>query len=188
MGSNCSSCESTDVATAKVILQDGRLQEFACPIKVSQVLERSPNCFICNSDDMDFNSLIPGINGNEELRPGQLYFSLPMSLSERPLMAEEMASLAVKASLALKASNQIRCCGSCGMKRVDAVVYHTGNKKVLGSSHISRDQIVVGGGEGGVMITGGSRVVGGGGRGKRRGGRGGGRGSLTTKLNVIMEE
>ena len=105
MGSNCSSCESTDVATAKVILQDGRLQEFACPIKVSQVLERNPNCFICNSDDMDFN-----------------------------------------------------------------------------------DQIVVGGGEGGVMITGGSRGVGGGGRGKRHGGRGGGRGSLTTKLNVILEE
>ncbi|KAI9181965.1 hypothetical protein LWI28_020585 [Acer negundo] len=192
MGSNCSSCESTDVATAKVILQDGRLQEFACPIKVSQVLGRNPNCFICNSDDMDFNSLALGINGDEELRPGQLYFSLPMSLSERPLMAEEMASLAVKASLALKASNQIRCCGSCGMKRsVDAVVYRTGNKKVLGSGHVSHDQIVVGGGlggEGGVMITGGSRGVGGGGRGKRRGGRGGGRGSLTTNLNVILEE
>ncbi|KAK2665238.1 hypothetical protein Ddye_003812 [Dipteronia dyeriana] len=182
MGSNCSSCESTDVATAKVIIQDGRLQEFACPIKVSKVLERNPNCFICNSDDMDFNSLVPGINGDEELRPGQLYFSLPMSLSERPLMAEDMASLAVKASLALKASNQIRCCGSCGMKRL----YRTGNKKVLGSGHVSCDQIVIGGGEGGVMITGGSKGVGGGGLGKRHGGRRGG--SLTTKLNVIMEE
>ncbi|KAK1559333.1 hypothetical protein Q3G72_013368 [Acer saccharum] len=94
---------------------------------------------------MDFNSLVPRINGDEELRPGQLYFSLPMSLSERPLMAEEMASLAVKASLALKASNQIRCCGACGMKRVDAVVYRTGNKKVSGLGHVSHDQIVVGG-------------------------------------------
>ncbi|KAL5858124.1 hypothetical protein ACOSQ3_005582 [Xanthoceras sorbifolium] len=184
---NCSSCESTtDVVTAKVILQDGRLQEFACPVRVSQALEKNPNCFICNSDDLDFDSFVWAINGDEQLHPGQLYFALPMSWLEKPLRAEEMACLAVKASLALKTSTlgHRRCCGSsCGLKRVDDVMYSTTHNKVLVSNHVSHDQLVGGGSEG-------SRVVGSRRRGfeekKKR--RGDGSGSLTTKLNVILEE
>ncbi|EXB96695.1 hypothetical protein L484_011736 [Morus notabilis] len=51
----CSSTSATHVATAKLILQDGRLQEFAYPVKVSYVLQKNPSCFICNSDEMDFD-------------------------------------------------------------------------------------------------------------------------------------
>ncbi|KAH7575138.1 hypothetical protein ACOSP7_005454 [Xanthoceras sorbifolium] len=185
---NCSSCESTtDVVMAKVILQDGRLQEFACPVRVSQALEKNRNCFICNSDDLDFDSFVWAINGDEQLHPGQLYFALPMSWLEKPLRAEEMACLAVKASMALKTSTlgHRRCCGSsCGLKRVDDVMYSTTtSNKVLVSNHVSHDQLVGGRSEG-------SRVVGSRRRGfvekKKR--RGGGSGSLTTKLNVILEE
>ncbi|XWS33703.1 hypothetical protein CRYUN_Cryun22dG0106000 [Craigia yunnanensis] len=97
----CSSCESTHVATAKLILQDGRLQEFPYPVKVSYVLQRNPMCFICNSDEMDFDDVVSAIQEDEELQPGQLYFALPLSWLKHPLQAEEMAALAVKASSAL---------------------------------------------------------------------------------------
>ncbi|KAK8716708.1 hypothetical protein V6N13_044012 [Hibiscus sabdariffa] len=97
----CSSCDSTHVATGKLILQDGRLQEFPYPVKVSYVLQRNPMCFICNSDEMDFDNVVSAIQEDEELQPGQLYFALPLSWLKHPLQAHEMAALAVKASYAL---------------------------------------------------------------------------------------
>ncbi|XP_076931346.1 uncharacterized protein LOC143596456 [Bidens hawaiensis] len=97
----CSSCESTSVATAKLISHDGRLQEFSYPVKVSYVLQDNPSTFICNSDDMEFDDVLSPVNDNEELQLGQLYFALPMSRLRQPLQPEEMAALAVKASSAL---------------------------------------------------------------------------------------
>ncbi|KAK6922783.1 PADRE domain [Dillenia turbinata] len=104
----CSSCEATSVATAKLILQDGQLQEYSYPVKVSYVLQRNPSCFICNSDEMDFDDVISAINDDEELQPGQLYFALPLSQLKHRLQAEEMAALAVKASSALMKSH-VKC-------------------------------------------------------------------------------
>ncbi|KAJ8546106.1 hypothetical protein K7X08_018689 [Anisodus acutangulus] len=97
----CSSCESTSVATAKLILQDGRLQEFPYPVKVSYLLQKDPSIFICNSDEMDFGDVVSAVSADEELQPGQLYFALPLSNLKRKLKPEEMAALAVKASSAL---------------------------------------------------------------------------------------
>ncbi|KAJ6930035.1 hypothetical protein NC652_013786 [Populus alba x Populus x berolinensis] len=91
----CSSCESAHVATAKLILQDGRLQEFSYPVKVSYVLAKNPTCFICNADEMEFDDL---------------YFALPLSWLKHPLQPEQMAALAVKASSALmKTGGAERC-------------------------------------------------------------------------------
>ncbi|KAK9990506.1 hypothetical protein SO802_025491 [Lithocarpus litseifolius] len=97
----CSSSDSTNVATAKLILQDGRLQEFSYPVKVSYVLQKNPSCFICNSDEMDFDDVVSAVNDEDELQLGQLYFALPLSKLQYPLQAEEMAALAVKANSAL---------------------------------------------------------------------------------------
>lgn len=106
----CSSCDSTHVATAKIILQDGRLQEFSYPVKASYVLQKYPASFICNSDEMDFDDVVSAISDDEELQPGQLYFALPLSKLHYPLHAEEMAALAVKASAALmKSSDKCGC-------------------------------------------------------------------------------
>ncbi|XP_010548379.1 PREDICTED: uncharacterized protein LOC104819818 [Tarenaya hassleriana] len=102
----CSSCESTHVATAKLILQDGRMMEFTYPVKVGYVLQKYPMSFICNSDDMDFDDVVSAISADEELQLGHLYFALPLSWLRRSLQAEEMAALAVKASSAL-----MRGCG-----------------------------------------------------------------------------
>ncbi|CAI9752806.1 unnamed protein product [Fraxinus pennsylvanica] len=100
----CSSCESSSAVTAKLIFDDGRLQEFSYPVKVSYVLQKNPTFFICNSDEMDFDVVVSAVSHDEMLQPGQLYFALPLSRLKRRLKAEEMAALAVKASSALTKS------------------------------------------------------------------------------------
>ncbi|CAA7399477.1 unnamed protein product [Spirodela intermedia] len=99
----CNSCEVTAAcSTAKVIAEDGRLLEFAAPVKVFQVLLKSPGSFfICDADDMDFEDYVREVGEEEELQPGQIYFVLPRSMLRRRLHSEEMAALAVKASAAL---------------------------------------------------------------------------------------
>lgn len=104
MGIVCSSYESTSVSTAKLILEDGRLQEFSHPVKASYLLQNDPTIFICNSDEVDFGNVVCAVNAEEELQLGQLYFALPLSHLKHKLKAEEMAALAVKASSALNNS------------------------------------------------------------------------------------
>ncbi|KAG4169135.1 hypothetical protein ERO13_A12G067200v2 [Gossypium hirsutum] len=114
----CSSCDSNHAATAKLILQDGRLQEFPYPVKVSYVLQGNPTCFICNSDEMDFDDVVSAVEEDEELQPGQLYFALPLSWLKHPLQPQQMGALAVKASSALmKSNNGSEKCG-CRCKSV----------------------------------------------------------------------
>lgn len=163
----CSSCESTHVATAKLILQDGRLQEFSYPVKVSYVLQKNPTYFICNADEMEFDDVVSAINDDEELQPGQLYFALPLSRLKHPLQAEEMAALAVKASSALmKSSSNGEKCG-CSRKSVSPLVFCGEND---GKSHRRVSASAAAGGAGG----GGLR-------------RGGGRRKFTAILSAIPE-
>ncbi|XP_075510629.1 uncharacterized protein LOC142546675 [Primulina tabacum] len=98
----CSSCESGSAAnTAKLISFDGRLQEFSSPVKVFYVLQKNPECFICDSDEMNYDDVVSAVSDDEELQLGRLYFALPLSKLQRQMRAEEMAALAVKASSAL---------------------------------------------------------------------------------------
>ncbi|KAG7539500.1 hypothetical protein ISN44_As13g031410 [Arabidopsis suecica] len=103
----CVSRESLRSDSAKLILLDGTLQEFSSPVKVWQILQKNPTSFVCNSDEMDFDDAVSAVAGNDELRSGQLYFVLPLTWLNHPLRAEEMAALAVKASLALTKSGGV---------------------------------------------------------------------------------
>ncbi|CAA7019393.1 unnamed protein product [Microthlaspi erraticum] len=116
----CGSSESRRTETAKLILQDGTLQEFSTPVKVWQILQKNPTSFVCNSDDMDFDDAVLAVGGSEDLRPGELYFVLPLTWLNHPLRADQMAALAVKASSALAKSGW-----SCGDQ--------DGSRKVSGS-------------------------------------------------------
>lgn len=143
----CSSCESTNVATAKLILHDGRLQEFSYPVKVSYVLQRNPSYFICNSDEMDFDDVVSAISDEDVLQPGQLYFALPLSRLESRLQAEEMAALAVKASSALAKSGGEKC--GCRRKAILAYSEEKGLKAGdFGEVRLKRDRRGGGGGAG----------------------------------------
>ncbi|XP_008457802.2 uncharacterized protein LOC103497404 [Cucumis melo] len=113
----CVSSDSTNVATAKLILIDGTLVEYSYPVKVSYVLQKHPSSFICNSDDMDFDDVVYAVDEDDELQLGQLYFALPLERLNQRMQAEEMAALAVKASSALMkggGGGGMEKCGSRG--------------------------------------------------------------------------
>ncbi|XP_073047425.1 uncharacterized protein [Primulina eburnea] len=124
---NCRSCESRSAATAKLILLNGQLQEFQYPVKVSSLMQLGTvnlDRFICSSDDMDIGEALVAVSGDKELRPGDVYFELPSKWRNHRLQVEDMAALAVKASLALGGSgsggdDDTVSCGCYAFKRVD---------------------------------------------------------------------
>ncbi|XP_042400793.1 uncharacterized protein LOC121990790 [Zingiber officinale] len=116
MGSCFSSSFSSDAAdggsehqrfslTAKVVTANGSLLEYPAETKVRDVLsgQRISNSFICSSDELYCNAKIPALAATDSLRPGHLYFLLPLSKLEYPLSGSDMAALAVRASVALSA-------------------------------------------------------------------------------------
>ncbi|KAK2665237.1 hypothetical protein Ddye_003811 [Dipteronia dyeriana] len=177
-------CSSTDnIATAKLIIQDGGvLKEFSYPVRVACVLQENPTCFICNSDDMDFDKVLTSMGKEEELQPGELYFALPLSWLDSPLRAEDLASLAVKGGLALQlVGGGEKCCCKCGFKRIDHVIKVNSRRVDCGEME------TVGGGGGGGCVDGcdvGFVVK----RKERSSGGGGRRGKFATKLSVILED
>lgn len=163
------------MATAKLILQDGQLREFSNPVRASHVLQKisTPTSFVCDADDMDFGGFVTAVNGEEELQLGQLYFVLPMSWLNKPLRAEEMAALAVRASVALR--NMRRNDGCCCKGGDDQVVFSTIKKDAkpkmvtTGGFGVHREPV------------------------RKRRGRGGGRSggvsyTFMAKLSVILED
>ncbi|XP_047326691.1 uncharacterized protein LOC124930385 [Impatiens glandulifera] len=110
---NCRSSTAVAVVsvshTAKLILPDGQLEEFSSSVKVSELTtlkKLSFPCFICDSDEMEFEEFVSAMEADQLLLPGQLYFALPLSWLSRPLQAEEIAGLAYKASLVLESNNK----------------------------------------------------------------------------------
>ncbi|MQL89834.1 hypothetical protein Taro_022417 [Colocasia esculenta] len=105
------SCQSTDIAagavgippTAKVITLAGYLREHSTPVAASDVLggDCAADCFLCSSDRLYCGDNIPALGPEELLLPGQIYFVLPAAKLRYPLSREDMAALAVRASLAL---------------------------------------------------------------------------------------
>ncbi|KAL1544263.1 hypothetical protein AAHA92_21136 [Salvia divinorum] len=123
---NYRSCESRSTLTAKLILVDGQLHEFVWPVRVSLLLPTDSDCFICSSDEMEFGEFPAAMGGDEVLQPGEIYFELPLAWRNVRLQAEDMAALALKASLALASKGGdddhdddriIRCCCCCWSKR-----------------------------------------------------------------------
>ncbi|EEC81003.1 uncharacterized protein [Oryza sativa Japonica Group] len=109
---------------AQVIAADGSLTEVAaaaasCPVSVSDVLGgNAGRLFLCSSDALYFDVDVPALDGGELLRPGQIYFLLPVSMLGRPLSGVDMAALAVRASDALVARARPRHQRGGGVKKV----------------------------------------------------------------------
>lgn len=184
---------SSSVATAKVILHSGELKEFTNPVRVSDILQENPSCFIINSNDMDFNKVISAMNEVEELQVGELYFALPLSWLNSPLRAEDMANLAIRASLALKMGSgggETCCfCMPCGnnIKRVnDQVIFTTSN--IRDDDDVSRELMLNFGSSGDSPSGGGYSSCDVGFVMKSKEKNGGSRGRFITKLSVILEE
>ncbi|KAG6502737.1 uncharacterized protein LOC121986478 [Zingiber officinale] len=106
------SCHSCDAAAAVapanattaivVVLPDGGLREYQRPVTAGGVLGKDGvRFFLCDADDMEIEASAPEVRAAEELRLGQLYFVLPRAMLRRPLQAEDLAAMAVKASESL---------------------------------------------------------------------------------------
>ncbi|XP_057493537.1 uncharacterized protein LOC130779042 [Actinidia eriantha] len=174
----CNSCESASVATAKLVFPDGAIREFASPVKVSHALDKNPAWFVCNSDEMEFDDFISAVDDDEELRIGQLYFALPVSWLTRRMRAEDMAALAVKASLAFKkGGGGGERGGCCCSKRVDHLVFF--DEKYCKS----RREVVAGGRGGGSGVMAEERR-----ERSHNGNNSGRRRKVTKKLSMITEE
>ncbi|KAK2665239.1 hypothetical protein Ddye_003813 [Dipteronia dyeriana] len=94
-------------STAKIIHMDGRLQEIRQPIKAGHVISQYPKTFLCSSESMYVDSVLPHVAEDEELQMGQIYFLMPLSKSHVPLTLQELCSLAIKASSALSDNHLI---------------------------------------------------------------------------------
>ncbi|KAG6480543.1 uncharacterized protein LOC122016402 [Zingiber officinale] len=102
----CASCNAAAMTemeeTAKVVLPDGGLLEYAHPATAGTVLGKdAAGFFVCDADEMEIGGFVSPVNVGEELCLGQLYFVLPRSVLSYPLPPEDLAALAVKASAAL---------------------------------------------------------------------------------------
>lgn len=107
-GSTAAESVSVHALTAKVVDLDGSMAQFAAPVTAHEALAAtassaapSSSRFLCCSDALDFDAPITALAAHDALRPGQLYFALPVSMLGRPLSAQDMAALAVKACAAL---------------------------------------------------------------------------------------
>ncbi|KAK3425151.1 uncharacterized protein LOC104449042 [Eucalyptus grandis] len=104
----CFSQEAGDPSRmAKVISASGELHEYRVPVFVSQVLHAetyssSSPCFLCNSDRLYYEEVVPALRPDDQLSPDQIYFVLPESKLQQRVTASDMAALAVKASVALQ--------------------------------------------------------------------------------------
>lgn len=108
----CNSCEATAAVAAaprptsseaRVVLADGALRRFPGGTRASQAVKASgASCwFLCSADGLELGGAVVAVGPEEALQPGQLYFVLPAAMRRRPLQAEEMAALAIRASAAL---------------------------------------------------------------------------------------
>ncbi|XP_020187309.1 uncharacterized protein [Aegilops tauschii subsp. strangulata] len=92
-------------STAMVLLPTGELREYPRPATAGQALEDSvagdASWFLCDADEMGFEGPVAAVAVAEELRPGQIYFVLPAEARRNGLQREDLAALAVRASVAL---------------------------------------------------------------------------------------
>nr|DAD20951.1 TPA_asm: hypothetical protein HUJ06_022414 [Nelumbo nucifera] len=135
MGS-CFSSESSNSSaspTVKVIFVNGKLCEYMSP------------CFICNSNKLFYDSLIPPLHPAQQLQSGQLYFVLPLTRMHYCLMASDMAALAVKASTTHSYNFQLRdlCQANCELfnivPEISAVEMGLSSERSLPSELFNRD-------------------------------------------------
>jgi hypothetical protein len=98
MGSMASSSRRTEVVSPeaiRVVHLNGQLDEFQAPISVKRALQNDPRHFICCSRDLSGVHCRP-LQQEEELRLGELYFLLPLSVLESDLSVENLVALAAR--------------------------------------------------------------------------------------------
>jgi len=98
MGSMASSPRRTEVVSPeaiRVVHLNGQLDEFLAPVSVKRALQNDPRHFICCSRDLSAVNCRP-LQQEEDLRLGELYFLLPLSVLESDLSVQNLMALAAR--------------------------------------------------------------------------------------------
>lgn len=86
------------------------MRQYQTPIFDSEVLQYekqqpASSLFVCNSDNLYYDTNIPALDSEDDLDAGQIYFILPKTMLAKRLTTSDMAALAVKASVALDSNS-----------------------------------------------------------------------------------
>ncbi|GLJ46356.1 hypothetical protein SUGI_0977150 [Cryptomeria japonica] len=92
--------------TIKLIFVDGRLQEFEKQVKAAEIMVENPQQFVCEAAALHVGRRINPLPADEDLELGHLYFLLPMSKLQGVVSRSDLASIALKARSAMKASSK----------------------------------------------------------------------------------
>ncbi|XP_076923934.1 uncharacterized protein LOC143586223 [Bidens hawaiensis] len=89
---------------------DGRMQELRPPITTRNVLNdhQQGAFFLSSAETMFVDCHVPHVSADEHLQPGQIYFIMPVSMSYRPISLHEICLLAIKASIAIEKSLEVK--------------------------------------------------------------------------------
>ncbi|XP_072961136.1 uncharacterized protein [Typha angustifolia] len=103
---NTASCTPCAVypRPAKVIGNDGLIEEYAHTVRVAELMFDNPGQFVCDSDHLNVGCRIPGLAADDELEQHHVYFLLPMDMLYSVLTEEEMSTLSCRASGAVRKS------------------------------------------------------------------------------------
>ncbi|GLJ46351.1 hypothetical protein SUGI_0977090 [Cryptomeria japonica] len=92
--------------TVKVLFFNGGLQEFHTEMKVAEIMLENPQHFVCHSDSLEVGRRINPLSADDDLEVGHLYLVLPMSKLQSVLSGSLMASIAFRATSAMKKSSK----------------------------------------------------------------------------------
>ncbi|XP_057837508.2 uncharacterized protein LOC131047726 [Cryptomeria japonica] len=93
-------------------MEDGDLMEFVEPLIVAEIMGGRQGFFICHSDSMEVDQYLSPLPQQYQLKPGNLYFELPVNKLEFRLRASDMAAMAIQACAAMRQANDGKKC-SC---------------------------------------------------------------------------
>ena len=118
MGACFSIRSSSTFNNVRVVHLNGYVEDFEQPISASQVIGNPPKHFVCTSIQLLSSCSSKSLNGDTQLRPGQVYFMLPYSILQDEVSPVDLASLAKR----LTAIAKTRPCE-----------YNNGNKSIKAS-------------------------------------------------------
>lgn len=95
MASRSRRTEVVSPEAIRVVHLNGQLDEFPAPVSVKRALQNDSRHFICCSRDLSAVNCRP-LQPEEDLRLGELYFLLPLSVLEADLSVENLVALGAR--------------------------------------------------------------------------------------------
>uniref|UniRef100_A0A0C9RSY5 TSA: Wollemia nobilis Ref_Wollemi_Transcript_14350_1029 transcribed RNA sequence n=1 Tax=Wollemia nobilis TaxID=56998 RepID=A0A0C9RSY5_9CONI len=116
MGQKASCNKSIEVCPQgiRIVHLNGQVDDVQAPVKVKQVLQQHPRHFLCNSRDLHGIASKRLMSGEDEVRMGEIYFLLPLSILDSEMSPKNSAALAARLLAAAKREDSKPAQGRAG--------------------------------------------------------------------------